>query len=48
MTCLVVSPDCSFYPGAFHMAMAEAMPIYREVAAKQATAIVELDQRLSR
>jgi hypothetical protein len=31
-----------------HMAMAEAMPIYREVAAKQAAAIVELQQRLAR
>ncbi len=31
-----------------HMAMAEAMPIYREVAAKQAATIVELQQRLSR
>jgi hypothetical protein len=31
-----------------HMAMAEAMPIYRDVAAKQAAAIVELQQRLSR
>ncbi len=31
-----------------HMAMAEAMPIYRDVAAKQAATIVELQQRLSR
>ena len=31
-----------------HMAMAEAMPVYRDVAAKQAATIVELQQRLSR
>ena len=31
-----------------HMAMAEAMPVYRDVAAKQAARIVELQQRLSR
>lgn len=31
-----------------HMAMAEAMPVYRDVATKQAATIVELQTRLSR